>query len=956
MKISKNYFFVCTVIYFFMCMQIQARVVLTGDSSAVAGESFSFAILPHVMASNSALYIGRLTTPGASNAATDVYSLSVALAGYTDMRPLAPEKVILNGSENSDNPLYAQGISTLGLYRDAPLVVRGDAPQHIYWIASGPRSIDVEVLSAENSKDADGNTTAGIVKTTGGSYIFAALAPQGGNFGDNGSGVALFQRNQSSLEQIAALTLDNVVKAVPIDVSSSFLKITSDLAAINSQIIDMHWDATLERLYVALKATGNTGATDGARSIFVGYLTAEKVGDVFIPKLQFVPFAPADAFTGTTYVVGAVGANVVAETQMVRTMHTSTGVSYLITLGNAAGTNVQKTVTALPLVDKSVATAITDVSWKASTDHGTLASKTISAGTNLQTYYTQKGEVSLFRGRGFQVAATDTAHLTAQTDTSAQVGGALAPANVVALQVHKDTVFVSCLTNDDQVRVYASQALFDADGAISAWTPWQTVMRSLTGTDQVYGIGYQAQFGRLYTIEGASVTAAKRVVTSSWSHGAKDGLLGGTTADASVGFSSLVQNSFLENVGGLQGLFDIPRQTTAFNQTTGNRCSWVVATGYKKIVIVETGQDNASNDFVPHIGSFDHADNIIATNGAIATAATSNTKMITVSGGLLDTIGAITSVAIANDATNGGYLIVAGVGGCALLCDTSGNGWSAGNMRKSFSTLGTNKSFVALGNYAQVRKLVVDGDYLYILTPNTLDRIPVNQLNGTPTATTLATPVDVGLKTYDSFSDVLISNKLALLATSDGLYRTGNGKNTQTETSAAAMSWTRIPLAQSTRGVTRLYGRSTTFFETDVAQQTGGGNVYALAASVNEQNASVHRFAIADISATAITDTTVVEIPDIQVQGITGPFAQLGAYRNFFATDGALQTMSRSLYNGTQSVFQTFPAVMNVSLDFNRNINTLSLHENQKSIKNVVHNFALGSLIVPTDNGLQILE
>ena len=139
-----------------------------------------------------------------------------------------------------------------------------------------------------------------------------------------------------------------------------------------------------------------------------------------------------------------------------------------------------------------------------------------------------------------------------------------------------------------------------------------------------------------------------------WGNGSQDGLLGGSTTDASVGFQTLLANSFSQEEGGIHALFDFPRQTPGFSQIAGRRLSMMVATGYKKIVLVETGQDNGANNFVPHVGSFSHADNITVTSGALNVARTANTKMVTISGGALETIGAISAAAIINETANGG--------------------------------------------------------------------------------------------------------------------------------------------------------------------------------------------------------------------------------------------------------------------------------------------------------------
>ncbi len=963
---SKKYLLILALI---SSTTLRTQLLLEGDTAATAGNTFSFNIAPKYFNNNSSeLFVGRNDATNV-NDTDDVkkYALSGVKSLGTKFLPLTPEKAWVNGIKNSDNPLYGEQISLVGYFSNGPLVVRADAPEHLYYIASGSSTGVSSVLKVEDVKDAQGatdsagSTTAGIIKVAGSKfYTFAAVKKNGGDFGVAGAGVALIKEINSGLEQVAAVTGDTGVKALPLNLSSTELLITSDLASIDPSIIDMHWDDTLQRLYICVKATGASGGSDGARGVIVGYV--QNVDGV--PKLKFSAFAPTAAFNGTTYIVGGVGSSVVADIQKVRTMHTSTRASYLITLGNAAGSNATTTVSALPLVNKRPASLLAgDNDYLTDTTQGTLASKTINAGTNLKAFFKTTREISVLQGRGFQVPASTESHLTAQTDIAAQVGGQrtdelVTPGTVLDMQVHKDTVFVSVDAGEDQVRVYSSQALLDADGAIKGWTPWRSVMRGVTGTDEVYGIGYQSTLGHSFTLEGATSSSIKTVKTSKWAKSSKNGLLQGTTSDGAVGFEGLINGAFTTENGAVQGLFDFPKETTAFTSTPGERLSMMIATGYKKIMLIETGQDNGSNLFVPHIGSFSHADNVAITDGVLDAARTTNTKLITISGGALDTVGAISAATIMNATTNGGYVIVGGVGGVAILRATSGgSGWTAGSLKKSFENIGTNKSFAIIGSYTHVRKVLADGQFLYVLTNKTFDRIPASQLNGAVTPTVLATPEDLGLQSFESFSDVVVSNKLALLATSKGLYRVGNSKNISTETSASDVDWTLVSLNEGPTPVTRLVPIGTTHLETDFAQQTGGGMIYALAASVGQQLSSVYRLAVRDISSSAIAATTVEYIPDNILSTAGEPQGHFGNYKNYFATDGALSTVTQSTYNATAASAHAFPITLGAGAILRpKSLGAIPLFAEQLEIGRLITSTALGSKIIPTSDGFLILE
>src|SRR3989344_4368687 len=240
-------------------IQLRADFLLTGDSSAAVGKSFSFTISKHVLGSDDTLFVARNDASVGAGTSDDIrkYTISAVKEGYTTFLPLTPATVILNGVSSSTNPLIGEKISVMGLFRSGPIVVRNDTLQHLYWIASGARTVDVEVLKIENVKDAqgatnsDGSTTAGIIGLTAShNHIFAAVKKNGDNFGVSGAGIAMIQQSGASLSQMAAVTGDTGIKALGLDPSSSVLKIGSNLASINGSVIDMHWDEILQRLYI----------------------------------------------------------------------------------------------------------------------------------------------------------------------------------------------------------------------------------------------------------------------------------------------------------------------------------------------------------------------------------------------------------------------------------------------------------------------------------------------------------------------------------------------------------------------------------------------------------------------------------------------------------------------------------------------------------------------------------
>src|SRR5690606_14554103 len=89
----------------------------------------------------------------------------------------------------------------------------------------------------------------------------------------------------------------------------------------------------------------------------------------------------------------------------------------------------------------------------------------------------------------------------------------------------------------------------------------------------------------------------------------------------------------------------------------------------------------------------------------------------------------IIAAELASDGTNG-WLFVGGSHGVAVLSAADGNGWDiTTGLGPDFAGLSAGMSFKQFGSYSFVRKIMHDGDFLYILTDQVLDRIDLTQGN-----------------------------------------------------------------------------------------------------------------------------------------------------------------------------------------------------------------------------------
>lgn len=970
---------ILSLIMFLATSGVQASVILQANGATPA-TTFSFNVGPYVADVDSnaiALYTGRsdATVPFGIDNGVSEYAISAAVESLDTVFPYAPYNVRLDGVDNQTNPLFGQKISLLGLFYGTPFAVTAAAPQNIYWnksrlgVVPGEVSSGTNVLDASGAVNANGAVTAGISSAVGaavsevtsagqiaGNYIFAAVQPNGAaGFGAAGSGLAVLMNAGSTLQQLAPVTGDTGIKASPIDGTQSYVKINSNATIGPNSVVDVYFDAILNRVYIIYSAQAGAGVADGVRGIVMGYVnpvtTIGVDGKTTVDfKLILTDFVPATAFTGagTTRVAGVTGANAVITLSKFRSLYTSTGLTYGILVGSSTGANATTTVSAIPLVNKSVDS--TNITWPTDPTHGAMASRNINPGVNLQTFFNPQFLIRPYSGRGFQVPASALADIPVQSDPAVAVGAGVAPGVIQAIQAYKDTVFISTLAGAaDAGGIFSSQALFDGSGAIKSWTPWQRVAFSSTPGTSIFGFAYQPTLGKMFSLQGLTATTVDIIATSTWSDHNNDNLLGGTATDASVGFIDLINKQFPPVNGGIQAILDFPKNTDGF-AAAPNRLSAMVFTGNKQIVLVQTGSDDGAGVFTPQTGDFS-TNMEISTNGAVVTPG-AGALIVSVSGGVLNTLGSITSATIINDGVANAYLVVGGVGGVAVLTP----GWPTAGLRKNFTNLPAS-AFTLIGSYTNVRKLVNDGTNLYVLTNQTFDRIPAAQLGGGPVApVTLATGATVG--THGSFSDTVVSGKLALLATSNGLLRAGNGANVATATQAADMGWIGVPLVESQVSVTRIFPYSTTGLAQDFSGAGASGQLYVLSACVSQGLASVYRIAISDTRTNPIVSTTVQVIPDYFVQSTTNPYVALGAYRNYFRTDGALFTDSRSSGTIGPVTFQSFPPFLRTGvIYYPRMAKNIPIDPtNGTTVGNLVRNSGLGSLILPTGGGMQVLE
>lgn len=647
----------------------------------------------------------------------------------------------------------------------------------------------------------------------------------------------------------------------PLNVTSSFVKIGSNLASI--EYSDMYFDSRLNSLFIALNVQAGSGASDGCKALVIGKI--DKTG-----LLTLQDFATNSVFSGTNQIVGAVGANAQVSLHKVRVMHSSTRLAYTIVLGaNGDPASTKKSVYALPVVidpDKA--------------ENAMLASNASLP----QDLFAKESIIKYMVFRFLRGTAQNSSQVYTINDDAAKVGFGPLDYDISEIYVVSDAVLalVKSPENNGNGAFYMSRALFDNYGKVKRWTAWQLVS---TSTEPLFGASLNPTYGDFIWLTGSDASNVKTVEKTVWSLGATDGI---------KSLSEVIAEQFPKNISGVQGLFEFPY--SPLGEPTGmNDITLLVTTGYKKVVLSELAYLSGgqlirnTGDFASGFLAFPAGQ--ITTNFPVA-----GSKVISISGGVLDKIGPVQAATVTS-VNNNGRLFVGGIGGLAALVDGSGNGWVTG-LGPNFAGLTNGMSFVMQGNFGFVRKILQDGNYLYVLTDTAFYRIDLtsganNFAQGVLDVVQIASLDSVaGADKYSSFYDFAVSWQLGFLATSYGLFRVGDGVNIQTATSSS-INWTRVLMPSNLGPIKQLLPISSTLREQDVFTQNNNGDLFVLSSYYGNDSSQFNRFAISyDIQ---VTSSAALPFPDFYIANNktgTGSYSYLmnfGMYRDILSDQGAIR-------------------------------------------------------------------
>jgi hypothetical protein len=585
--------------------------------------------------------------------------------------------------------------------------------------------------------------------------------------------------------------------------------------------------------------------------------------------------APDTVFTpgGTTSIIGAIGANQQVSIHYLKTMYTSTALHYLIVVGDVGSpASTQQSVYALPLVNTGDST-------------GMIANKNAQP----QNIFSSSPIARLI-ARNISEAATTPAEMNQSTDVAVQVGGGkLLAGPINNIIVRDDTVYASIGT--DSSGVYSSQALFDTTGKIVAWTQWQ---RAAGTTDNIFGIALNPFEGNFILASGSSADTVNIVKRTNWSDGSPESLQPLTT---------ILDATYTPNNGGIQGM-----QTFLPNSPGLQNIAVLAAGGIGTITLAQTGTLNANGIIIPTAGS--DFNNLMEFNSGIITSNVT-AQTVTISGGALTAVGPITALEIGRNSSNG-WLFVGGSNGLAVLAQENGSGWNpTAQLSNNLTGLQSGMRFITIGNYNFVKKLIYDGDFLFVITHNSIDRINLTTSNfGTNTldVTTLATIGSNGVNTRGGFLDAIFSQALGIIATTDGLLRIGDEKDIRTITSESDAQWIDIAIGENAGPPIALYTVTATNRAQNITRSIGS-YFYVLTADNSINQSRINRFTVQTLSPTdTVSATTVQPFDDFFVKNIPSFLLSFGEFRSNFSTDGALYFATRNQNNILSPIVMLTPA------------------------------------------------
>jgi len=888
-------------------------------------------------------------------------------AASITLSPLAGDNTNVNGIVDANNklvlqasPLQSRAITNLTLLNNrnpvaaiapsVPTVANGSL-KTVVIIENMADGSSVTTNQTDVIQDAAGTeiTVPIAALTASTDTIFAAVAPAVPQapatvsaFGQANSGIVRLQKSATTTAPITrdlrvvmladgsfgsnvAYKIDLAAFAttaayVPSPMTVNFVfspDITNSIAtATLGQAVDMYWDSTLARLYIALsQATGVAGTTNnigGVISLLVGRIDPATKTMLITPAIdlqaaQTVPLLTLNAPDTKNQIIGFNNTDATSKAASllkVRVMHTSTGHDYVIVnggvigIGSLASLNTQ--VYALPVVPLLSSSDPKQVGLLAkrapvATDPFVI----VSAAGDLLTNDLPQTKV----GQGAGLPSINKTQL-------------LTDMNIVG-----DTVYISVsgnrTDNNQNAGIFASSALFDQNGLIRSWTPWQRVMGS---TDVVKGFGIDETSGNFWylTTEDGEQNDAKEntIKVTQW---------GKTEAVNAGNASTYLAGKFPQDKAGVHHVFSYSEKTPGFAQ---DEFAMAVAVGLDTVSLYQTG--------------------VLAASGVLGLTSgiLSDANVFNFSDQTVKALGPITSTELSRSTVaNQGWLFIGGYNGVGVLSKLNGDGFNGvtglaqlGSGPGDFP--GTTFAFRQLAtpstvSFSHTRKLQSDGTNLFVMTRDNLYRVPMNR-NSFRSNNPVPVAPDVVLNVPGAtLSDFIMINNGAqthvILATTNGLYVSAN-----MGIPVKVLNSPNSPIVQLQ------------YFSESREKLSNTGNLYVLAADMSKSCARLHRFDV-DLSG---VNPVVVPVNPSPTGTKNGEIINFSDFKANVVTDGSFifSELSRH-FNETYFVnmnpVDTLTSIYQISP-------LLNIPDNSYNVGMMIRDDASGAWIVPLDSGIRV--
>lgn len=890
-------------------LPVQAATIIPSDIKNTE-RSFEFPLATYAYCQSTGAFFVGAAQPVQDNE----YALAGCTASADRFFSFAKPRVIVDNVYDQPNPTNGQGLLYLAVAGSFPVLVTQAEPQKIYCYHDFRDLNNIMVSGSEKVLDSNNTISAGIVGLGAGVgnqsklNFFIAVQNHEGSFGESGSGITPVQ-----------IELDDV------DIEGKFYNTAS---IKQGEVLPVTKESSFLGIGQPLQAILNTQNnpvvfhTDAFGSLYTGLSVIGAANEQAGARAVFLgnrEIAPASAFQKDS-IIGGIGANTQISIHTLKTVFTTTSLHYLLVQGGVGRPEeTRNQVFALPLINH----AQTGFMYT-----GMLAKK-----DSIPVNSFADAEPHHFKSRVFVDPALQPGDLYSSHDREVCVGNQYPlPGEITGLWTVGDTVYITTTGGTEFGGVFYSQALFDKFGRIKGWTNWQRVIAA----NGAWGGALNGAQSSVIFVQGSTKDTLNQVCKTVWNPSTQHPL------------QQFAQNFLPAENFGVQGLTDISHNHGALDQGLYERHSMAILSGNKRVALLQTAGDQAG--ILTPTEQYD----------------LNTTRTFT--GEALDQLGAITTSALAYDTTQA-WFVVGGNGGVGVLCNEDGTGVPL-PVRKNFEQFDDRLRFKKVELGKDVKKIIACNNTLYILTKKQLLRTELSPqaLTQKIACTVLAQADELNKSIW--LEDVIISGDLALLATSKGLWRVGNGCSCKTALNSDQMGWVSVPLNESPGPVIQLFAVTPTGNEIDVATHDRGGQVYVLSAYMGYHQARIYRLSI---EAGPVNESTVQPLPDCFVQNTPTFYINIGDYRNRLFTEGSSVMVARSGNNSTKTdallqIIPPYELLKNVE-KFETNsfhfvtANTRSLIKaavaqarirSKKSLGMIQRLSSDGSLVIAADDGLEL--